>query len=141
MNQLLREIRKDTRLTVLAILLALFIIFDVRPPAQLAEHIDSLVGRVVIILFVIILLFSNPVVGALGAIAAYELFRRSEFSNAIQYVPSERKKKRNMKVMNQFPKTLEEEVVHNMLPTVSSGRLPPQKFVPKPDETHGASKV
>tara|TARA_Y100000590_G_C15416378_1_gene899630 strand:- start:17 stop:442 length:426 start_codon:yes stop_codon:yes gene_type:complete len=141
MNQLLMTIRKDTRLTVLAIFLALFIIFDVRPPAQLAEHIDSLVGRVVIILFVIILLFSNPVVGALGGIAAYELFRRSEFSNAVQYIPSEHKKKKNMKVMNQFPKSLEEEVVQNMLPTVSSGRLPAQKFVPKSDKIYGASKI
>ena len=141
MMKILRSIRKDGRLSLLTVLLSLFIIFDIRPPTIVAEQIDSFLGRIIILLVVIVLLFSNPIVGALAVVAAYELFRRSEYKSAIQYVPSEKKKTAHLSAFNQFPKTLEEAVVQSMIPTASPKRFPPASFVPKAGDIHQAVPV
>jgi hypothetical protein len=51
-------------------------------------------------------------VGVLGLFAAYILIRRSSISSAIEsYVPSEARKSNELSVLNQFPVTLEEQMV------------------------------
>jgi hypothetical protein len=55
---------------------------------------------------------SHAVVGVLGLFAAYVLIRRSSRSAAIEsYVPSERRKSEELSAFNQFPVTLEEQMV------------------------------
>ena len=135
---LLKTIRRDTKLMVLTVLLSGFILFDIRPPVAIAGHINSLLGRIVIILVVITLLFSNPIVGALSIFAAYELFRRSELTHSRQYIPSENKKAKQLASINQFPKTLEEEVVQSMIPTASPKKFPTPSFRPSLESAHQA---
>ena len=141
MQYLLRILRNKTVTTTLLILFALFIIFDISPPLVVSQNVDTLVGRLFVLFTVILLLFANPIIGILAAVSALELFRRSEYKKHIQFVPSEKKKFKKLQSINQFPKTLEEEVVQTMLPTANPGTFPPPSFRPYPEKIHGAARV
>ena len=104
---------------VLAALLAIFIVFDISVPDPVAELVDTIVGKLVVILVALNLFFLHPIVGALGLVAAYELIRRAERappSMARKYLPSEKKKSVELSKINQFPLTVEEEVIANQIP-------------------------
>ena len=141
MQYLLRILRNKTMTTTLLVLFALFIIFDINPPNLVSENVNTMVGRIFVLLIVILLLFANPIIGILSAVAALELFRRSEYSKHTKFVPSEKKRLKHLQSINQFPKTLEEEVVQTMIPTANPGTFPPPSFRPYPEKIHGAARV
>ena len=62
---------------ILLVLLAIYILFDVDVPDQVKEMVDSPFGKVVVAVLVISLVYVNPMVGALGVIAAYVLINKS----------------------------------------------------------------
>ena len=86
---------------------------------------------------------AHPVVGAIGLVAAYQLILRSQGQQSMAvYVPSEAKKSRVLTAMNQFPTTIEEQVIANQIPYVFKLTAPgnmPYKGVQ--DKLHGAAKV
>jgi len=103
-------------------------------------------GNIVVILGAFYLLSCcNPIVGVIGLFAAYELIQRSSQrtgTSAIQrYLPSQMKKDGHFSAFNQFPVTLEEEVVANMAPLVVSEGPSHVNFKANDEETHGASTV
>ena len=117
---MLNLFKKNNSHSLLAVLLVIFTVFDLRVTAEMANLLDTLLGRVVVIGAALSLLFVNPLLGVLGVVAAYELLRRSEIesSNAggigwqragdlprvnTQYIPSERAKNREYRKLNQFP--------------------------------------
>ena len=155
---MLNLFKKNNSHSLLAVLLVIFTVFDLRVPAEMANLLDTLLGRVVVIGAALSLLFVNPLLGVLGVVAAYELLRRSETesSNAggigwqragdlprvnTQYIPSERAKNREYRKLNQFPVTLEESVINNMLPFVSDQYLPPATFKPTLASLYDAAKI
>jgi hypothetical protein len=75
--------------------------------------VDTPLGNIVIVLIALsFFTHSHPVVGVLGLFAAYVLIRRSSSSSAIEaYVPSEKRKSEELSAFNQFPVTLEEQMV------------------------------
>ena len=97
-----------------------------KTPKPVAYVVDSLVGKIVIFI-IIIYLFSNynPVLAVLALFVAFDLMRRSSSSTGIgaimKYKPSEEKKSHQLTAFNQFPYTLEQEVVKKMAPIVQSG--------------------
>ena len=103
---------------VLALILVLFVVFPVSIPHELASAVDSLVGKVIIVVIVLNLFIAHPVVGSVGIIAAYELVRRSAGSGSSlkKFIPSEKKKTSNLNKYNQFPLTVEEIVIKSKLP-------------------------
>jgi len=102
---------------VLALILVLFVVFPVSIPHELASAVDSLVGKVIIVVIVLNLFIAHPVVGSVGIIAAYELVRRSAGSgSSLEFIPSEKKKTSNLNKYNQFPLTVEEIVIKSKLP-------------------------
>jgi hypothetical protein len=112
-------LKKDLHTYVLAGLLSLFIVFDVEIPDSVASMVDSLLGKVIIILVSLTLLTANPIIGSLGVIAAYLLIKRSERNNSVlveKFVPSEIKKVREMQRYNSEPLTLEETIIKNQIP-------------------------
>ena len=139
MQNLLRMIRKKTPSMVLTALLAIFIVFNIQLP--FSSYINTLFGRLVVIGLVLVLLFANPILGALGIVAAYELFRRVEKRVVAHFVPSEKKKMGHLNAMNQYSKTLEEEIVQKMIPTANPGSFPPASFKPYPNKLHNASGI
>ncbi|NBO42316.1 MAG: hypothetical protein EBU92_12545, partial [Betaproteobacteria bacterium] len=70
-------------------------------------------GNIVVVLIALsFFTHSHPVVGVLGLFAAYVLIRRSSISSAIEaYIPSEERKSNELSILNQFPVTLEEQIV------------------------------
>jgi hypothetical protein len=106
---------------VIFVLLILYIVFTPSVPLGLAEYAESIYGQIIVIILAITLFLStNPVVGILGFLAAYEFIRRSSRATGIYgietFSPTEKKKQEVMAAMNPAPtKTLEEDLVDSLV--------------------------
>jgi hypothetical protein len=132
---------------VIFVLLILYIVFTPAVPPALAEYAESTVGQVIVVILAITLFLStNPVVGILGFLAAYEFIRRSSHSTGVYgiqtYSPTEQKKQAVMTAMNPDPvKTLEEELVDTLVPITPNndiGLSDGGSFQPVLGELYGA---
>jgi hypothetical protein len=132
---------------VLLVLMIVYLLLGLETPDAVANIVDSLVGRLSIVLVVIFLfLNANPVLATVAALVAFDIMRRSAENTgslAIQaYSPSEEKKASNLSAFNQFPYTLEQEVVAKMAPMVHSGTpLESASYKPILDNLHEASSL
>ena len=124
-NTLMRQEKQHEM--VIFVLLILYIVFTPSVPQALAEYAESTIGQVIVIILAITLFVStNPVVGILGFLAAYEFIRRASRATGVYgietFSPTEEKKKQIMTAMNPDPvKTLEEELVESLV-TISPNR-------------------
>ena len=130
----------------LLVALILYSILNIQTPDFLANLIDNVYGNIVVIFAAFYLLAKcHPIIGVIGLFAAYELIRRSSHSTgslAIQrYLPTETKKSGHLSAFNQFPVTLEEEVVKQMAPLVESAGPSNLDYKPMSDETYNAMNV
>ena len=119
----------------LAALLAVYIVFQIQTPDFLAPLIDTIVGKVVVVAVALSLFaHSGPIVGVLGLVAAYELINRSSMNTGTyglkHFVPTEEKKAAKMANMNDFPFTLEEEIVENTPSYVSDTNITRPSYKP-----------
>lgn len=137
---------------ILIILMIIYLILGLKTPEIIANMIDNVMGRVLIVLIVIYLfIHSNPILAVLAALVAFDLMRRSNHSTSFGslglgalagYAPSEKKKMSQFSAFNQFPYTLEQEVVAKMAPIVRSGSsLSPASYKPLLDNLHDASPL
>lgn len=107
---------------VIFVLLILYIVFTPSVPHALAEYAESTAGQVIVVILAITLFLStNPVVGILGFLAAYEFIRRSSRVTGVYgietFSPTETRKQEVMTAMNPSPvRTLEEELVDTLVP-------------------------
>lgn len=111
---------------ILVLLMIIYLIMGFKTPIIIASAVDNIVGKVIIILIVIYLfIHSHPILAVLASLVAFDLMRRSNDTTgfgALQlYAPSEQKKMSQFTAFNQFPYTLEQEVVAKMAPIVRSG--------------------
>jgi len=111
---------------VLIILFIIYLIMGYKTPEPIANLVDTLVGKIVIFIVVIYLfLNANPILAVLALFVAFDLIRRSSAATGIsalqKYAPSEEKKTSQFTAFNQFPYTLEQEVVKKMAPIMQSG--------------------
>lgn len=137
--------RNQHHLVLLAVLI-LYIIMNIQTPFVLANLIDTMYGNIVVVLIALMALtYLNPIVGVVALFAAYELIKRSGVatgSAAIsKYLPSEIRKGKHLSAFNQFPITLEEEVVSKMAPLVETSGPNNLHYKPASDDTHGAMDV
>jgi len=132
---------------ILIILMIIYLILGFKTPEIIATMIDNVIGKVVIILIVIYLfMHANPILAVLAALVAFDLMRRSNDATGLgalsAYAPSEKKKMSQFTAFNQFPYTLEQEVVAKMAPIVRSGSsLTPASYKPLLDNLHDASPL
>jgi len=119
-NTLMRQEKQHEM--VIFVLLILYIVFTPSVPPALAEYAESMTGQIIVIVIAITLFLStNPVVGILGFLAAYEFIRRASRVTGVYgietFSPTEQKKQQVMTAMNPEPtKTLEEELVDSLVP-------------------------
>jgi hypothetical protein len=111
---------------ILIILMIIYLVMGFKTPDMVANLIDNIVGKVVIILVVVYLfMHANPILAVVAALVAFDLMRRSSDTTGLSalqaYAPSEKKKMSQFTAFNQFPYTLEQEVVAKMAPIVRSG--------------------
>ena len=143
MTDLFKIMKKDTHHYVLAVLLIIFIVSDVQVPGIIGELVDTILGKIVIVMIALSLFAAHPVVGAIGLVAAYQLIMRSQGLQAASlYIPSEIQKSRVLTATNQFPVTIEEEVISKQIPYVfkrnAQGNTP---YKGVQDRLHGAAKI
>ena len=144
MENMFKSVMKSNHHLVLTILLCVFIVFDIQVPHALANMVDNPIGKVAVAALALCLLSMNTLLGVIGLVAAYVLIQRSANTTGTQaekdYLPSEAKKNTVMSSMNQFPMTVEEEVIAKMLPMNNQVDLSQPEFKPVLGDTHNADK-
>jgi hypothetical protein len=132
---------------ILVILMIIYLVMGLKTPEFIANMVDNTIGKLVIISVVIYLFMnSNPILAVVAALVAFDLMRRSSDTTGLgalaAYAPSEQKKMSQFTAFNQFPYTLEQEVVAKMAPIVRSGAsITPPSFKPLLDNLHDASPL
>lgn len=132
---------------ILSVLFIIYLIMGYKTPENIANVVDTFYGKT-IILFIVLLMFfyGNPILAVLGLFVAFDLIRRSSMVTGIdalkKYEPSEERKFSQFTALNQFPYTLEQEVVSKMAPIVQSGStLTKASYKPMFDNFHDASPL
>jgi hypothetical protein len=128
----------------LFVIFIIYIVFNVPTPEPIASLIDSTLGYVIIIaLFALMAVNLNPIVTLVGVFAIYLLFKRSSISTGslamTKFLPSENLKGQYLNAFNQFPVTLEEEVVQQMAPLQPGPAMGPKTFKPVMDNLYDAT--
>ena len=145
MTDYLKMANLNKNSAVLAALMSIFVVFNIHVPHILAQLIDTLLGRVAVIIGALSLLFTHPVLGVLGVVVAYELIRRSENTTgsgpAKKYLPSEAKKSKELNALNQFEVSVEEEIIAKMLPRASPNLISKASYKPVLNSLHEAAKI
>ena len=132
---------------ILVVLMIIYLVMGFKTPDLIANMVDNIIGKVVIILVVIYLfMHANPILAVVAALVAFDLMRRSNDATGLgalaAYAPSEQKKMSQFTAFNQFPYTLEQEVVAKMAPIVRSGTsIMPPSYKPLLDNLHDASPL
>ena len=131
----------------LVILFIIYLIMGYKTPEPIASMIDSIIGKIVILIIVIYMFMNtNPILAVLSLFVAFDLIRRSSLATGIdalqRFSPTEEKKASQFTAFNQFPYTLEQEVVKKMAPIVQTGSsLNKPSYKPLLDNLYDASPI
>lgn len=130
---------------LLIVLLIAYILFDIKSPEFVRQFLQSLFGKLIVFIVSISLFTQGPLVGSLALIAGYLLLVRSSSIiqfNTDEFIPDHKKKQKFFRATlnNHFPKTLEEEMIKNMIPLANDDHDINTKFVPTTTTTHDAGK-
>lgn len=131
---------------VLAVLFSLYLVMGYQVPEGVASLIDSPFGKIVVGLVALMLFaYTNPVLGILGLLVAYQLIKSASIKTGMagleEYYPTEGKKWSPFTSTNQFPYTLEQEVVKNMTTQKFNTEYVKAPFRPVLDDTHDAAPL
>ena len=132
---------------VLVVLFIIYLIMGSKTPEPVAGMVDTLVGKIAIFIMVIYLfMHANPILAVLALFVGFDLIRRSSMATGIdalrRFAPSEEKKSSQFTAFNQFPYTLEQEVVAKMAPIMKSGSsLSQASYKPLLDNLYDASPL
>ena len=135
--------KKYVSQNVLTLLFVIYLILGLNTPKPIAQIIDTLVGKIVVILLAIYLfIYTNPILGVIGFFVAYDLIRRSSVATGNfgidNYLPTEETKQAKMSSYNQYPYTLEQEMVKKMVPAVSKD-MSQASYEPMMNDTYDAA--
>lgn len=145
--QLGKQLKKLSPIQVIVLVIVLlFVLYDTPLPTDVENFVREPFGK---FLLLVIVLGSfagfGIIVGLLVMLGAYELLRRtgethqSRMSNKLMNTPSKvYDDNQSLSAMNQFPITLEEEVIHNMVPLVK-GDLGKKMYKPTVSEIDGTT--
>ena len=132
---------------VLVVLFIIYLIMGSKTPEPVAGMVDTLVGKIAIFIIIIYLfMHANPILAVLALFVGFDLIRRSSMATGIdalrRFAPSEEKKSSQFTAFNQFPYTLEQEVVSKMAPIMKSGSsLSQASYKPLLDNLYDASPL
>jgi len=90
---------------ILGIIFFFYILFNIQTPFVLAGPIDTLFGKVLVLAVAVVIFFkTNPVVGVLGFVVAYQLIKTASITTGTyakkHYLPSEASKMQEMRAFN-----------------------------------------
>jgi len=132
---------------ILTIVFIIYIVLGYDTPEPIANVLDTVLGKfAILIVLVYMFLNTNPILAVISLFVAFDLLRRSSIAtgyNALmKYAPSEIKKTSQFTAFNQFPYTLEQEVVKQMAPIVKTGSsLTKSSYTPMLENNYDASPI
>jgi hypothetical protein len=132
---------------LLAILFIIYLIMGYKTPQPVANVVDTIVGKIAVFAVVIYMFSnSNPILAILTLMVAFDLVRRSYIATGNyginNYMPSEGIKTNQFTAMNQFPYTLEQEMVKRMAPIIPTGTsMKKASYKPLLDNLYDAAKI
>jgi hypothetical protein len=146
---------KDFGQVLLAILFLVYLIVGYKITPVLAVMINNLFAKVVIVLLVALLFLNfHPILGILGMFIAFQIIHqsmnyRSSYApglfgaNLKSAYPTEKIERSNLSLYNQFPYTLEQEIVKKMSPLYKYDSYTNNTYGFKPvlDDNYNASFV
>jgi hypothetical protein len=138
--------KKNIPQFILFILMIIYLIMGYKLPETVANVIDTTYGKIIVVLCALVLFaFANPILGVIGFLVAYTLITQSTVQTGTlamdRYLPSEKEKQCNLSAWNQFPYTLEQEVVKKMAPINKTGSGAPVSWQPLLDDNRDAAPV
>jgi hypothetical protein len=138
--------KKNMPELVLGSLFVLYLVMGYQMPEQAATIVDSTIGKIVVVLVALMLFaYSNPILGILGLLVAYQLIKSSSVKTGMagleEYYPTESKKWTPFTPTNQFAYTLEQEVVKKMASQKFNTEYVKAPFRPILDDTHDAAPL
>ena len=131
---------------ILVVLFIIYLIMGFKMPGPIANIIDSSAGKIIVALVALLLFgYSNPILGVLGIMVAYQLIKSSSEKTGMaaleQFYPTEEKKWSPFTPMHQFPYTLEQEVVKDMASQRFNTNYIKAPYKPMIEDTHDASLI
>ena len=131
---------------VLTALFVLYLVMGYQLPDAIANLIDTTLGKILVILIALMLFaYSNPVLGVLALLVSYQLIKgasnKTGMAGLEEYYPTEAKKWTPFTSTNQFPYTLEQEVVKKMTTQKFNTEYVKAPFRPTLDDTYDASPL
>jgi hypothetical protein len=138
--------KKNMPQLLLVILFIIYLIFNFKTPEVVANVVDSSLGKIVVALVALFLFsYSNPILGVLGIIVAYQLIKSSSVQTGTEalekYYPTEQKKWSPFTPIHQFPYTLEQEMVKLMASQKFNTNYVKAPYRPILDDTYDASPI
>jgi hypothetical protein len=146
---------------ILGVIFVFYILLNIQTPDVLAGPIDTVFGKVLVVaVAAVIFMKTNPVVGVLGFVVAYQLIKTASVVTGTyalnHYMPSESSKLRELQTFNeeqittQTPQhtaeaatnlsgSLEAEMVDKMAPLVMYGGESELEYKPILDGQHSAA--
>jgi hypothetical protein len=138
-------LKMSSQEVILGVVFVIYFILGYPVPEPLAEMLDSGAGKFVVVVIAIMLFLAvNPIIGVLGVLVALDLLRKSGEATGTtamaKYSPSEQQKAQDLNKFNQFPYTLEQEMVS--IRTLKQDVSPsPAAYKPVLENDHNASPV
>ena len=146
---------------ILGIIFVIYILANVQTPAILAGPVDNLFGKVlVVVMAAVLFLKTNPVVGVLGFVVAYQIIKTASVTTGTyamnHYLPSENSKMKEIQMLNQekvqeenhtmmaatnVSGSLETEMVEQMAPIVMHGGDSSLNYSPVLDRQYAAASL
>ena len=133
---------------ILGVVFILYLLLQTKPPASIAEYIDTPLGNILVVAVAITTFYySNPIVGILGFVVAYELVRTSKLASGKIFInrvlSNESSKFKTMEKLNVDRRvmTLEEEMVGKMAPLVKHDISSNMSYKPILDSFHDAAPL
>jgi hypothetical protein len=144
LNELLEK--KNMSQLILVILFIIYLIMGFKTPDSVATLIDSGAGKIVVALVALLLFaYSNPILGVLGIFVAFHLIKSASIKTGMaaleEFFPTEQKKWSPFTKENQFPYTLEQEVVKKMAPQKFNTNYVKASYKPMLEDTYDAAHV
>ena len=144
LNELLEK--KNMSQLILVILFIIYLIMGFKTPDSVATLIDSGAGKIVVALVALLLFaYSNPILGVLGIFVAFHLIKSASIKTGMaaleEFYPTEQKKWSPFTKENQFPYTLEQEVVKKMAPQKFNTNYVKASYKPMLEDTYDAAHV
>lgn len=131
---------------VMIVFFLIYLIMGYKMPEEIAGVIDTTLGKITVVMVSLMLFsYSNPILGVIGIMVAYQLIKtageKTGTSALNELYAVDSKKWSSFTETNQFPYTLEQEVVKQMTTQKFNENYVKAPYAPLIEDTYDASPI